>query len=181
MDTSRHCVRNAQRKRTRKAAFSLIEVTLAIGIVAFAFIGVFGLVPTGLNTFRQAIDTSVGSQITQRVFNEAQQTDFDVLLKNGVGAFWNKPVRYFDDQGNELSVAANATYQLNTRILAATSIPNGDTSSSHKITNANLATVTIQIVNNPGNRAIHSDSDTKLWNDPKFLISTYSGLVSRNQ
>lgn len=41
----------AHRLRARsEKAFSLVEITLAIGITSFAFIAVLGLVPTGLRT-----------------------------------------------------------------------------------------------------------------------------------
>lgn len=99
--------------RRAQAGFSLVEVTLAIGVVAFAFVALFGLVPAGLNTFRQAMDTSVGAQIAQRVVSDAQETDFDVLVrdtpeeknKGKDSQFYRLPLRYFDDQGNEIPVA----------------------------------------------------------------------------
>lgn len=154
-------------------AFSLVEVTIAIGIVAFAFIGLFGLIPTGLNTFRKAIDTSVGSQIAQRVINEAQQTEFSVLTSGSAAS-----LRYFDDQGNEVATSTNAIYEVNTFVVPVTPVlyATGTTNS-----NGNIATVTVQIVNNPAHLNISSGSSTNLWNDNRFSILTYSGLVSRNQ
>src|SRR6185369_7455030 len=64
---------------SNERAFSLIEVVLAVGVVAFAFVAIMGLIPAGMGQFRQAIDTSVCSQIAQRVMNEAQQTGFALL------------------------------------------------------------------------------------------------------
>src|SRR2546430_586204 len=102
MDTLKHSGLNLRNLYRRKAAFSLVEVVTSIGIAAFAFISVLGLIPTGLNTFRQAVDTSVGSQIMQRVINEAQQTDFDRLVtdKDGTtitaGTTGLKANRYFE-------------------------------------------------------------------------------------
>ena len=43
-------------------AFSLIEVTLALGIISFALVAVIGLLPTGLNAQRQAVNQSFGVQ-----------------------------------------------------------------------------------------------------------------------
>jgi uncharacterized protein (TIGR02598 family) len=77
-------------------AFSLVEITLAIGIVAFAFVALLGLVPVGLDNFRQSLDTSVRSQIVQRLATEAQQTDFDRLVA------LTQRLRYFDDEGTEV-------------------------------------------------------------------------------
>lgn len=49
-------------------AFSLIEVTLAIGIIGFALIAILGLVPIGQNAARDAADDTRGSLIEQDVF-----------------------------------------------------------------------------------------------------------------
>ena len=51
--------------------FSLIEVTLSLGIIAFALVAVMGLLPAGLNSQKDAADQSRGVQalndITQAV------------------------------------------------------------------------------------------------------------------
>jgi len=182
MDTSKHSGRSGSNKRLSisgsTAAFSLVEVTVAIGIVAFAFMGIMGLIPTGLNTFRQAIDLSVGSNIAQKVIREAQQTDFITLIGSNTSAFQQSSTpRYFDDQGNELTTgSAAAIYQVNTCITPATPIL-GDAATD----NPNLATVTVQIANNPANLSIVVDSTTQLWMDSHIPIATYSALVSRNK
>ncbi len=111
-----------QRKSFRNlSAFSLVEVVLAIGIVAFAFVALLALLPMGLSNFRKAMNASIGSEIGQRVFNDLQQTDYDTLLKQanvapaaeasypseaspskfGSGSL---PHRYFDDDGNEVII-----------------------------------------------------------------------------
>ena len=149
---------------------------MAIGVVAFAFVALFGLLPTGLTTFRQAIDTSVGSQIAQRVINEAQQTDFTTLTTTtgtSTGTSFTQPVRYFDDQGDQTSGPNGAIYEVNTRIAPATVLPSGTSFSG-------MATVTVQIAHNPANLPINSGT-TNLWSDPRFSILTYFGLVSKNQ
>jgi hypothetical protein len=116
-----------QRKSFRALnAFSLVEVVLAIGIVAFAFVALLALMPMGLTNFRKAMNASVGSEIGQRVFNDLQQTDFDTLLKQAnltpapessydpqaspsrVGS-GSLPHRYFDDDGNEVVIPGLAT------------------------------------------------------------------------
>ena len=178
----------------------MVEVTIAIGVVAFAFISVLGLIPTGLNDSRQAIDATVGSQIMQRVVNEAQQTDFDQLVKDYAGATISgtnsgvKYVRFFDDQGAEIIPASQAMpptltgteksriiYWVNTRITAATVTPYTDSVQPVEASNTNLATITVQIVNNPGNQDLNLDSSTKLWANMPFRIGTYSCLVARSK
>ena len=189
-----------------QSGFSLVEVSLAIGIMAFAFVSIFGLLPIGLNVFRQAIDTSVSSQIIQRVLNDAQETDFDQLTLGATGATNETllakntldpakgTVRWFDDQGNELPAATGAIYHVNTRIMPATTLPKAGTSTTD---NKNLATVTVQVANNPGNRQLafetggSSDQDKPLrllWSGAyqgstavTVPLVTFSAVVARNQ
>ena len=145
---------------------------MAIGIVSFAFLTTLGLIPTGLKTFRSAIDTSVGGQIFQRVINEAQQTDFDTLV-GSVPA-----VRYFDDQGNELDsgLASKAIYHVNTRILPSTALTTTGTAAS----NASIATITVQIAKNPGNTALTKVSNLWTANSGVSLLTRWT-LVARNK
>lgn len=91
--------------RHHSPAFSLVETALAIGVIAFAFVGLLALLPAGLSNFRSAVDTSVGAQIFQRVVSDAEQADFDLLTgtaSGGKGDFYVLPTRFFDDQGSEI-------------------------------------------------------------------------------
>lgn len=187
MDTSNYTGRRPSGgRRDPRAAFSLVEVTLALGIFAFAITAIFGLLPLGLSSFRQAMDTSVSSQICQRVINDAQQTDFSVLTtvtsQNTASSNGNvkQPLRYFDNEGNEVPCSngvpsAAYLYKVNTVVIPATAMPGA-------AKNANLATVVIQIINNPGQAtSITSDSSTGLWTDSRFAIAAFSETVPRNQ
>lgn len=118
-------------EKQKRGGFSLVEVSLALGIVAVAFVALLGLVPTGLGNFRAAMNTQTTSEIFRRLSAELQETDFDVLLdakvaSGGGGAqFYQLPLRYFDEQGQELKVvnptaltseeAARAMYTARTR------------------------------------------------------------------
>ena len=109
------CVLSNVRTLRRKAAFSLVEIALAIAIVAFAFLALIGVVPSGLGTFRAAMNTHTAAEIYRRLAAEVQETDFDTLLdaKVSVGGFqeqfYQLPLRYFDEQGEEVDVANPAT------------------------------------------------------------------------
>lgn len=63
----------------RRRAFSLVEVTLALGISSFALLTILGLMPTGLQTMRQAMDSTVESQIVREIRAKVQQTSFASL------------------------------------------------------------------------------------------------------
>ena len=100
--------------------FSLVEVALALGIVAFAFVSLFGLLPAGLTTFRNAIDTGNEARIVQSFVSKVIATDFENLDKKVDYSSTNEIV-YFDEEGSlvDTSVSpASASKQLN-RIYAA--------------------------------------------------------------
>lgn len=84
-----------------KRAFSLVEVVLALGVVSFAFVGVLGLMPVGLKSFRTAMETNMQSLLSQRVAGEAQRSRF-ADLKAGDFSSLNFP-QYFDDQGSPVA------------------------------------------------------------------------------
>jgi uncharacterized protein (TIGR02598 family) len=173
-----------------------VEVTLAIGIVAFAFVALFALLPVGLSTFRQAMDTSVTAQIFQRIVSEAQETDFDSLLasaelkgKGRNNQYYVFPLRYFDDQGNEVKVinpgsptpAELQKVLYTARVRGAdpgpadpsksTGSPTGYSVSLPSVQGArfrprDITFLTVQIANNPGQRNLSrmlDEQNTYLW------------------
>ena len=170
----------AQESSRWQSAFSLVEVTICLGIASFALVVVFSLLPVGLNHFRKAMETSIGSQIAQRVISDAQQTDFDALITDfqgspitGANATGLKPFRFFDDQGTEILPTGSAAgdpssapagltvaekqkivYWVNTRIMPG----NPDVGVTSTQNNASLVTVTIQVAQNPGNQQLAFDS-----------------------
>lgn len=54
-------------KLNNKAAFSLVEVTIALGIAAFALIAVLGLLPVGLNAAQKASEQTVAAQLANEI------------------------------------------------------------------------------------------------------------------
>ncbi len=183
-------------------AFNLIEVTIALGIIAFAFVGLFTLLPNGMQTFRHSMELSVCTQIAQRVINDAQQTDFSTLIdeKNlpaysGYDAAFTfraplvkQPAyRYFDDQGDEIRSAAGQTdltgltaeqqrrisYWVNTRIMPWGVLPGASNRRAR-----HMACLTIQVAFNPSNAALPVDpSDPKDADKPlRNLFSPKPGV-----
>ena len=62
------------RKRSTAAAFSLVEVTLALGVAAFCLIAVFGLVPIGVQTNRNATSQTAATNIMAAVIADLRAT-----------------------------------------------------------------------------------------------------------
>lgn len=132
-------------RRFSSAAFSLIEVAMAVGIMGFAFVAILGLVPVALTSFRTTKIGTVSSQISQQVIAQAQVAPFaaltqpdssnqtvqklttpqgvayTVLCLPGPPETPGAPplyIRYFNDQGVEvLSTDPTGIYQVNSRVL----------------------------------------------------------------
>jgi type II secretory pathway pseudopilin PulG len=62
------------------AAFSLVEVTLALGVAAFCLIAVLGLLPTSLKTQQASIQQTTANQIISTIFSDLRA---DVRLPPG--------------------------------------------------------------------------------------------------
>jgi len=146
--------------------FSLIEVALAVGVVAFAFVSLMGLLPVGLQVFRNTIDASVRSQIVQHVTTDALQTNFDVLTSSS-NALTNV---YFDDQGNEVA-QTGSIYSVQVQVTPSTALPSPSSSG----TNSDLATLLIQIADNPAQVANPFSGSSNL------PISVATTFVARNE
>jgi hypothetical protein len=58
-----------KRSRSYLAAFSLVEVTLALGVAAFCLIAVLGLLPTSLKTQQASIQQTTANQIISTIFS----------------------------------------------------------------------------------------------------------------
>lgn len=56
------------------AGFSLVEVTLALGICGFCLIAVFGLMPVGVQTNRNAISQTAAASIMAAVISDLRAT-----------------------------------------------------------------------------------------------------------
>lgn len=148
-------------------AFSLIETTLAIGIVAFAFVAILGLMPIGLASFRKAMDISTNSRIVQQVTAELQQG----------ASFLNKPpIMYFNEQGDRMAAATNpdgdrALYFVNMVVEPSTTLPGG--------VSPDLATVTVEIAKNSGSGTPSRDPATSAFADqPGLQVWRYPVLVA---
>jgi uncharacterized protein (TIGR02598 family) len=90
----------------RQAAFSLVEVVMALGIAAFCLVALLGLMPVGLKTVRDARGDSLRAEILKSMGNIAQQTDYS-LLGNLNGKKY-----YFDINGLVVSsTSADAIYE----------------------------------------------------------------------
>lgn len=185
--------------RANERGFTLIEVAIAVGILAVSLVALLGLLPGGMTTFRKAMDTSVTAQIAQRILQDLQQAEFDEVVdlqnlpkdalsycpphfsfrapKVAKGA-----LRYFDEQGAEVLPKGDTlsdaekfavVYHVNTRIIPRAKVPTTGTEVGGQV-----AQVTIQVARNSGGRTIpfveggNSDKDIPDRN----LFKTTTGI-----
>ncbi len=164
----------------KQGAFSLVEVTLALGIVAFAFVSVLGLIPIGLNTFRNTMETSINSQIFQQVASDIQQTDFADLKQPQP-----LPLRYFDDQGTAKGNASEALTpaQMASVIYQVNTVPRiPDPALGEPL--SNMATVLIEIVKNPANKPLTRSATGSILDDPAkgiYVARYFAFTASKGQ
>ncbi len=112
--------------KDRQFAFSLVEVVLALGVVSFAIVAIFGLIPTGLQTSHSSQDETRAAQLAQAILSSmASQapTQFASvqlpLNDNSTAPTFNLSSTstatiqfYASNDGKLVSAAANSTYAI---------------------------------------------------------------------
>jgi len=69
-----------KRSQPETAAFSLVEVTLALGVAAFALLAILGMLPVSLKTQQASIQQTTANQIISQIFSDLRA---DVRLPPG--------------------------------------------------------------------------------------------------
>jgi len=97
------------------SGFSLVELTLALGIAAFCLIAVFGLLPVGVQTNRNATSQTAATNIMAAVVSDLRATPTFNTTSTEFGiTFGTNATLYFDGSGQfTTSLSANSRYQLN--------------------------------------------------------------------
>jgi len=130
----------------RRTAFSLIEVTIALGIFAFAMVPVIGLVSTGMTTLRDSMDVTVQIDLVRKTAGEAMRIPFTNLS----AAFDNK-LFYFDDEGvQQTSSNAQTIFVARAAVTAPPSLLTSDGSI------AQLLKVTVYHFADTNNKTVYS-------------------------
>ena len=76
------CLHGSPQIHRKRSGFSLIEVTLAIAIVAFAFIALKGLLPAGMSVFNQTMDATNEMRISSDITSILQSTEYSKIPTN---------------------------------------------------------------------------------------------------
>jgi uncharacterized protein (TIGR02598 family) len=103
-------------KQQPSSAFSLVEVTLAIGIAAFCLIAVLGLLPVGVQTNRNATSQTRATNIIAAVVADLRATPATSTTSSQFRIqFGQSKDLYFDNTGGFVpdTPDANSRYHLN--------------------------------------------------------------------
>lgn len=93
-------------RNTSAPGFTLVEVLLTLGVLAFAMIPLVGLMPIGLHQAREAMNLTVVSQIGQRLVMEANESNLATLEGIAAGAGLQ-----FDGQGNLTTESGRSAFR----------------------------------------------------------------------
>jgi len=81
-------------RRSRRTAFTLAEVMIALGIVATVMVGMLAAIPQALTSIRESTNLTVMGRIAQEVISDIQMSEWDDIEKN----FRGKSFKY-DNEG----------------------------------------------------------------------------------
>jgi uncharacterized protein (TIGR02598 family) len=118
----------------QQAAFSLVEVVMALGIAAFCLVALLGLMPVGLKTVRDARGDALRAEVLKAMGNIAQQTDYSQLSSLAGKTY------YFDINGLVVSTSAEAIYEA---VLSTGTVSVPSSSTSTALSGATSVTVAI--------------------------------------
>jgi uncharacterized protein (TIGR02598 family) len=94
------------------AAFSLVEVTLALGIAALCLIAVLGLMPVAALTNRNATSQTAVTNVIASVIADMRATTSSTSPQYGI-TFGTATTLYFDGAGQfATSLGANSRYRV---------------------------------------------------------------------
>jgi uncharacterized protein (TIGR02598 family) len=100
---------------SRTAAFSLVELVLALGIVAFCLFAVFGLMPVGMQTNRNAASQTAATNIIAAIVADLRTTPAAATTSPQFAiTFGSDKTLYFDASGQaSISLSPDSRYRLN--------------------------------------------------------------------
>jgi uncharacterized protein (TIGR02598 family) len=113
----------------RNAGFSLVEVVLAVGIMALGVVTILGLLPHGMEMSRKTANEQAETRIVDQLIGEVQAADW-TTMSGIVSASSSKVIlKYFDDQGLELGAGSgnldDLVYLARVRLLDNSEIDRG--------------------------------------------------------
>ena len=118
--------------RLHPAAFSLVEVALALGVASFALVAIFGLLPVGINTNNSSVAQSLAANLATEIISDMRQAPsaaaiaasggtlqpmsprFGINVAGGTAA----TIFYMDQSGTKQTSLLNASYNVTVSLQA---------------------------------------------------------------
>ncbi len=91
--------------KKNRNGFTLVELTLAIGVMSFALVAILGLMPVGLKTSQDAILDTTKAQILQKVTTDLSMISFGEELDEYI-----TKEHYFDYEGKMVDSAEDGIF-----------------------------------------------------------------------
>ena len=112
----------ASRRRARRHSFSLLEVVIALGVIAVGIVGVLAVFPTALQTGHSAQDETRAAHIAQSVFGSlvaGATSQFNAVplpptpsIDLTASSSPTSPTLYADNNGNLIPNSTNSAYAI---------------------------------------------------------------------
>ncbi len=108
------------------AGFTLVEVAIAMAVVAFGLTTMVALLPAGLGSLSDSATDSAQARIVQEISAQLQGSDWNTT--NNLADF-NGRLFYFDNQGNRMPAASVNTIFTTQLVVsnAGVTLPSSDT------------------------------------------------------
>lgn len=135
----------------KAAAFSLVEVVLAVGIMAVGVVTILGLLPHGMEMSRKTANEQAETRIVDQLIGELNATDWTTM--SGLVSAGNAGItRFFDDQGLEITGSAGSIQELLNYVARVSFVDSAEAakgmpmpSKSGRAINPNLRRVQIEV------------------------------------
>jgi len=85
----------------------LVEVTVAMGIVATVLVALLALLPYGMDSIREAKSTQVQARIANEIISELQVADWGIGPTYSKLAQYDEVVRGYDSEGTQIDDTAD--------------------------------------------------------------------------
>ncbi len=100
-------------KKNPDSAFSLVEVTLALGVAAFCLLAIFGLLPVGLQSNQTSVEQTAAAGIARTILSDLRSTtplttgtsprfSFKIPAAGGTASGNTPQMVYFTEDGNTI-------------------------------------------------------------------------------
>lgn len=91
-------------KKGNKQGFTLVEIAIALGIIAFALVALMAMLPVGLTSLHESKRNTIDARVLQELVTTLQSSDWSTPGKNDDAIIqgYNGALYYYDSYGTLL-------------------------------------------------------------------------------